>query len=184
MAEEVCPHCDETISEETEDCPACGYFFTEHTCEKHQHREADGHCVICGVAVCEECNKPQSRHFVCEAHSEIPLMSGWAQVYSAQNDVEAELIRENLNAEGVESRVLSQQDHNVFAVGIGELNQVRVLVPAYDYEVAHDLIEEHTGSEGEVTFACPNCGEPYDADQERCTACGAELPSPTRGSPA
>jgi hypothetical protein len=107
----------------------------------------------------------------------VPLISGWAQVYSAGDDVDAELIRENLNADGIESRVLSQRDHNVFAVGVGELNQVRVLVPAYDYEVARDLIDEHTGREGEVTFACPNCGEPYEPDQSTCSECGAPLPT-------
>src|SRR5688572_16313986 len=119
MGEQTCPNCDETISEDTDDCPACGYFFADHNCEKHPHREADGHCVICGKAVCDECNRPQAKHFVCEEHAEIPLMSGWAQVYSAGDDVDAELIRENLNADGIESRVISQRDHNVFSTSVG-----------------------------------------------------------------
>lgn len=181
MAEQTCPHCEETISDDIDACPACGYLNSDEVCAKHTHREADGHCVICGTALCPECNRPQGRHFVCEQHAEVPLISGWAQVYSAGDDVDAELIRENLNADGIESRVLSQRDHNVFAANVGELNQVRVLVPAYDYEVAKDLIEEHTDIEGEVTFACPNCGEAYEPGQARCSQCGATLPVAARG---
>ncbi|HSL70585.1 MAG TPA: DUF2007 domain-containing protein [Longimicrobiales bacterium] len=103
-------------------------------------------------------------------------MSGWAQVYSAADDLDASLIRDNLTAEGIEARVLSQRDHYSFAVDLGELNEVRVLVPAFDYEPARQLLESHTGEEGEVTFACPNCGEAYESGETRCSACGAALP--------
>ena len=179
MAEETCPHCEETIAADTDACPACGYLLQDSVCERHPHREADGLCVICGRALCDECNKPQGRHFVCDEHAQVPLISGWAQVYSAADDVQAELIRENLVAEGITARVLSQRDHFSFAVDLGDLNQVRVLVPAYDYLAARELIATHKDSEGEVAFACPACGEAYDPGEISCMACGAPLSAPT-----
>src|SRR5262245_61366604 len=121
MAENTCPHCGETIDTESESCPACGQLQANAACERHPEREAEGVCVICGRALCEECNQPQGRHFACDQHTEVPLISGWAQVYSAADDVEAELIRDNLTADGIEARVLSQQDHYSFAVELGDL---------------------------------------------------------------
>ena len=177
MSESACPHCGETIAADSEACPACGHLHASAPCETHEDRTADGVCVICGRAVCEECNRPQARHFVCEQHAEIPLISGWAQVYSAADDVDAELVRENLNAEGIESRVLSQRDHYTFAVDIGELNQVRVLVPAFEYDVANDLLTEHRITDGEIVFACPNCGEAFEPGTATCPSCGAALPA-------
>jgi hypothetical protein len=181
MAGETCPHCEEMIAADSEACPACGYLLVDTVCEKHPEREADGLCVICGRAVCEECNQPQGRHFVCEEHADVPLISGWAQVYSAADDVQAELIRENLIAEGISARVLSQRDHFSFSVDLGDLNQVRVLVPAYDYQAARQLIATHRDSEGEVAFACPACGEAYEPGDISCAACGTPL-SATTGS--
>jgi len=106
-------------------------------------------------------------------------MSGWAQVYSASDDVQAELIKENLEAEGITAQVLSQRDHFSFSIDLGDLNQVRVLVPAYDYETARALIASHKDSEGEVAFACPSCGEAYEPGDISCAACGTALPATT-----
>jgi hypothetical protein len=183
VEESTCPNCSETIGEELEACPACGYLMVDANCDQHTHREAEGSCVICGAALCAECNRPQGRHFVCEQHAEIPLMSGWAQVYSALDDVDGELMRENLEAEGIEARLLSQKDHS-FSVEVGELSQVRVLVPAFEYEDALEVIEEHTSAEGAVSFACPGCGEAYEPGGVTCSSCGATLPSTIPGSRA
>ena len=182
MAENTCPHCGETIDSESESCPACGYLQSSANCERHPERKAEGVCAICGRALCEECDQSTGRHFVCDAHADVPVISGWAQVYSASDDVQAELIRENLVAEGITARVLSQSDHFSFAVDLGDLNQVRVLVPAYDYEGARELIASHQDAEGEVAFACPACGEAYEPGDVSCAACGNSLPV-TTGSP-
>ena len=172
----MCPHCGESIAVDAEACPACGHFHANVACDLHMERSAVGQCVVCGMAICEECNHPQGRHFVCAEHAGIPLLSGWAQVYSAADDLDAELVRDNLTAEGIESRVLSQRDHYSFNVDVGELNRVRVLVPAYEYHTASALLAEHTDRHGEITFACPACGEAYDAGSLACRSCGAELP--------
>jgi putative signal transducing protein len=172
----TCPHCDESIAADTDSCPACGCLFVERKCDRHAARQAEGQCVVCSLTLCEECNQKQGRHFVCEEHAAVPLMSGWAQVFSAANDVEAELIRENLSSEGIEARVLSQSDHFSFVSDVGDLDQVRVLVPAYSFSEAVELLEEHKDSRGELAFACPNCGEAYEPGDVRCVTCGAALP--------
>ena len=171
----TCPNCNETIADDANACPACGRLHETLECERHPDRIAGGHCVICGTAVCEECNHPQSCHYVCEVHAAVPLESGWAQVYTTDDEVEAGLLKENLGADGVEARVLSQKDHFSFAVDLGDLSKVRVLVPAYDYEVARQLIEGHLEPSGEIAFACPNCGEAYEPEETACAACGTEL---------
>jgi hypothetical protein len=173
--ESKCPNCEETIGADLEACPACGYLMVDANCETHTNREAEGSCVVCGMVVCEECNKPVGRHFVCAEHASIPLISGWAEAYAAVDEVEGELIRDNLEAEGIEARLLSQKDH-IFSVEVGELSQVRVLVPAFEYLDAIDVLDAHKGAGG-VSFACPECGEAYDGGDTRCASCGAALPS-------
>ncbi len=182
MSEQTCPNCTETIAADLEACPACGYLLVDASCDTHTHREAEGACVICGDALCVECKRTQGRHFVCEAHRAVPLISGWAQVYSAVDEVEAELIRQNLEAEGIEARIISQKDHS-FSVELGDLSQVRVLVPAFEFEDGLEVIEQHTSAEGELSFACPECGEAFEPGDARCTSCGADLPATPSGSP-
>src|SRR5687768_11609481 len=52
----TCPNCSETIADDSDACPACGRLHSPLECERHPEREANGHCVICGTAVCDECN--------------------------------------------------------------------------------------------------------------------------------
>lgn len=147
-----CPHCGERISADAEACPACGHLHVEASCSNHADRTANGQCVICGMAVCADCNKGGDAHFLCGAHQAIPVVQGWAQVYTTSDDLDAQLIRDNLQAEGLDSRILSQKDHFVVPVDFGDLAPVRVLVPAYDYSEAADLIAGHLNASGEVQF--------------------------------
>jgi hypothetical protein len=153
MDTQICPHCGETIASDVEACPACGHLHVEANCMNHSDRKAEGECVICGDPVCAECNKGGDTHFLCEVHGGIPVEQGWAQVYSAGDDLEAQLIRDHLEAEGLDARVLSQKDHYAVPVDLGDLSAVRVLVPAYDYIEASDLIRSHTEPDGSVSFA-------------------------------
>jgi hypothetical protein len=109
-------------------------------------------CVICGTALCPDCNKGGDAHFLCELHRAIPVVEGGAQVYTTSADLEAQLIKENLEAEGIGSRVLSQKDHFSLPVDFGDLSPVRVLVPAYAYQDAERLLASHRNARGEVAF--------------------------------
>ncbi len=170
----TCEHCKETIAAEAQACPACGHLATPETCDRHPDREAPGQCALCGVRLCAEC-ETGDRYHLCADHAEIPIVEGWAQVLALPNEVQAQLIEENLRAEGIDSRILSKKDHFAIPVEFGDLANVRVLVPTYAYQEAQTVLEAHTGLGGNVTFGCPNCGEPYDEGQAECAACGEPL---------
>jgi hypothetical protein len=147
-----CDHCGERIAGDAEACPACGELREPRQCSNHGDRAAKGQCVVCGSAVCAGCNKGGDKHYLCETHHTIPVVEGWAQIYTTSDDLEAQLIRENLEAEGVDARVLSQKDHFSLPVDLGDLSPVRVLVPAYAYEDAQRLLESHRDAHGDVAF--------------------------------
>ena len=147
-----CDHCGERISSDADACPACGDLREARQCAQHEDREARGQCVVCGSAVCEGCNKGGDTHYLCESHRSVPVVEGWAQIYTTSDDLEAQLIRENLEAEGVDARVFSQKDHFSIPVDLGDLSPVRVLVPAYAYQEAERVLAEHRNAAGDVAF--------------------------------
>lgn len=170
-----CPRCGQKYDATEPACPACGRLGAETPCERHPDRMAAGSCVICGSPVCDDCDDGGRTHYSCPAHREIPVVEGWAQVYSTGDEVEASLIRENLQSDGIDAEVLSQKDRS-FTVELGDLSSIRVLVPAFEYERARELVEGHQDASGEVQFACPACGEAYDDGATVCTSCGEPLP--------
>jgi len=172
-----CPHCEQEVDAAEPTCTVCGHIHSGvMNCARHEERAADGVCVICGAPVCTECDNVSGVHHVCPVHCEIPLMDGFAQVYTTSEEVEAGLIRENLRAEGIDAEVLDQKDRS-FAVDLGDLSPVRILVPAFQYLDAQDVLDGHMDAEGEVLFACPSCGEPFEEGATTCEACGASLPT-------
>jgi hypothetical protein len=190
---EECPHCAESTavapaesgevyrcSACAEDyggsdaCPACGTLREEVACETHPDRPAEGRCVVCGRAVCEECRTADRRAALCPEHAAVTVIEGWAQVYSTTSEFEAQLVRENLKAEGIDAQVYSQRD-SAFSLDMGEMSIVRLLVPVWEYERALEVIRSHMDPEGEVAFACPACGEAFEPGSRECTSCGAAL---------
>ena len=151
-ATDSCDRCGEMMDSDADACMACGTLRTGQPCAVHADRDARGICVVCGTAVCADCNHGGSSHYLCATHGEIQVVAGWAQVYSTPNDLEAQLLRENLEAEGIDARVLSQKDHFSLPVELGDLSQVRVLVPAFAYSEAETLISEHMDADGELRF--------------------------------
>ncbi|MEX0907638.1 MAG: DUF2007 domain-containing protein [Gemmatimonadota bacterium] len=174
-----CPHCDQEIDASENACPACGHIHAGSAqCARHADRAATGICVICGAGVCEECDSDSThtRHHACPDHGSVAVIEGWAQVYTTSDSVEADLIRENLQSEGIDSEVLSQKD-STFTVDFGDLSPIRVLVPAYEYLPAMKLLTAHMDLAGEVVFACPACGEAFEAGDTTCRTCGTPLPT-------
>jgi hypothetical protein len=156
-------------------CPSCGKACAEFACERHPEAVAEGRCVLCSRALCRGCVAGDRRVLRCDDHASVGVIQGWAQVYSTTREFEARLLRENLQAEGVEARIFSQKD-NMFSVDLGELSIVRLLVPVWEYQSAVELIHAHMDVEGEVSFACPGCGEPHEIGSSECESCGAALP--------
>jgi hypothetical protein len=181
-----CSHCEVEFDAGEAVCPACGHIHEgSASCARHSFREANGACVICGDPVCdEECNATAGRvHYSCPDHREVPVFEGWAQIYTTSDNIEADLIKENLTSEGLTAEVLSQKDRS-FNVDMGDLSPVRILVPAYEYDEAKRLLDAHKDGRGEVLFACPACGEPFETGEAACRACGAALPTPAAGESA
>jgi hypothetical protein len=155
-------------------CPACGLIVAELACDRHPDRPAVGRCVLCATAVCRECQDDERRVALCPEHRKVPVIEGWAQIYSTTSEVEAHLLRDNLMADGIDAQVYSQKDM-MFNVDLGELSIVRLLVPVWEYEQALALIRSRMDVEGEVAFACTSCGEAYDVGARECASCGAAL---------
>lgn len=171
-----CDRCQEIIAADADACPACGHLRQEAKCHRHADRDAPGQCALCRIALCVECEAGDHLYHKCEEHASVPIIEGWAQVLALADEVEARLIEDNLRADGVDARVLSQKDHSAFPVELGNLSTVRLLAPTYAYQEAERLIAAHRDSVGEVSFGCPNCGEPSDEMAQVCTACGEALP--------
>ncbi len=173
----VCPRCGQNLDPEDRSCAACGRLESAVACARHSDRVAVGACVVCGTAACdEECRRQDVRHYLCPAHWNVEVVEGWAQIYTTASDVEAKLIRENLQAEGIDAAILSQKDHT-WSVDVGELAQVRLLVPAYQLDAARTVLAQHMDERGEIVFACPTCGEAYGPEDEVCGSCGQRLPT-------
>lgn len=168
-----CARC-ETEYEAGAACPVCGALPAEEQCEQHPDQAAHGRCVICGRTVCRSCGSGETDPCRCEEHASIPIIEGWAQVYSTTGELEAQLLRDNLQAEGVDSQIFSQKSH-IYPVDMGELSIVRLLVPVWQYAQALEVIRQHMDAEGEVLFACPSCGEAYEPGAATCGSCGAPL---------
>lgn len=153
-------------------CPSCGLLREPVPCDDDPARQARVRCVICGRAVCSADTPDNPAR--CADHASIPVIEGWAQVYSTTSDIEAGLIAQNLQSEGVDAQVYSQKD-DIFPVDLGELSVVRVLVPVWEFASAREIVISHMDTAGEVAFACPACGEAYEPGAETCTSCGAVL---------
>ncbi len=170
-----CDHCGETIAAEADACPACGHLATPVRCERHPEREAHGQCALCGTPVCDECDTGTRHYHRCREHADVTIIEGWAEVLSVTDDVQARLIEENLRADRIDARILSTKDHFAMPVDPGYLARVRVLVPTYAYPEAERVIAGHRDAAGEVSFGCPNCGEPYAEGERVCSECGEAL---------
>jgi predicted RNA-binding Zn-ribbon protein involved in translation (DUF1610 family) len=168
----VCPRCGAEYTG-GDACPSCGFLHAPVPCDDDPSRNAAFRCVLCGRTVCGA--DPGSRAARCDLHAHVPIIEGWAQVYTTGDPLEADLIVQNLQAEGIDAQVYSQKDDHAFPVDIGELSIVRVLAPVWEFGEAMDCVQSYTSSEGEVAFACANCGEVYEPGATQCASCGASL---------
>jgi hypothetical protein len=181
-----CPHCAQAAEESVrcercgaeyaggDACPSCGFPRAELACDEHPDARAVGRCILCGRALCAGDAHQERNVTLCATHRGVPIIEGWAQVYSTTSELEARLLRENLQAEGIDAQVYSQKDM-MFNVDLGELAIVRLLVPVWEYDQTLRLIQERMDLRGEVAFACSACGEPFEPGARECTACGAAL---------
>jgi hypothetical protein len=102
------------------------------------------------------------------------------QVYLAENPIEAHMVADLLQAEGIEAVV---QGEHIFAVrGALPVSYPTVWVlDEDDYDRARQLALDYDhGSfveQGREPWACPQCGERIEGHFDQCWHCGAERPT-------
>ena len=69
------------------------------------------------------------------------LIEGWAVVKTVSYEHQAELISDQLQAAGIENTILSQKDH-MNVVGVGDLSEIKILVPQEKLTQAVDICKD------------------------------------------
>lgn len=77
---------------------------------------------------------------------------GWISAFSCTTDYEADLVRDRLDASGVNAVVLTQRDH-AFNLTVGDMSGVHVMVQEVDLEAARAVIAEVQISDEELEAA-------------------------------
>jgi hypothetical protein len=69
------------------------------------------------------------------------LIEGWAVVKTVSYEHQAELISDQLQSAGIENTILSQKDH-MNVVWVGDLSEIKILVPQDKLEQAMDVCKD------------------------------------------
>lgn len=92
------------------------------------------------------------------------LIEGWAVVKSVSYEHQAELISDQLQSAGIENTILSQKDH-VNVVWVGDLSEIKILVPQDKLQQALDICKDIELPEMELSDDA-DVGEDEDSDKE------------------
>ncbi len=93
---------------------------------------------IDGITVCPDCDTELVTKEDFEGHLIHP--EDWVIVYSCAEDLEAGMLKSNLEGANIEVLILNQNDHN-FPV-IGDLSVIKVLVKKKDAKDALALVDD------------------------------------------
>lgn len=92
------------------------------------------------------------------------LIEGWAVVATVNYEHQAEIISDQLGAAGIENTVLSQKD-SVNVVWVGDLSEIKVLVPQEKIQDAREIVDALTLPEMELSDD-EDVGEGEDEEDE------------------
>ena len=102
-------------------CPSCNYEYVE------------------GITICPDCNTRVVKKKDLPKWEELSEKD-WVLVYKTGDEVEAEMIRANLESAGLEVNVLSQKDHNFPAPG--DFSIVKLSVRKASVQQALNFIQD------------------------------------------
>lgn len=143
----ICSLCENEVERNDDFCPNCGTLFAEFVkCVEHTNKDAKGVCVICISPYCEECGMfVDDRIFLCNEHSEYETMEGVACVLSAEDSAQIELIKSNLEAEGLHPfsfpRKVSSVHSSFAYTGYG-ISDFPLMVPFQEVMQAEEILRE------------------------------------------
>jgi hypothetical protein len=102
-------------------CPNCKYEY------------------ITGITICPDCNAPLVDSVDLSKYSDLSE-DDWVLVYTAFSEIEADMLKENLESAGISASVLSQKDSSFPAPG--DLSTVKLFVKKADVHDALEFIQE------------------------------------------
>jgi len=133
-------------------CPSCRAEYTDDMRV----------CADCGVPLVDALPRP-------EPAPDLRLVD----VFRAHGEVEAQLVRSLLEANGIDCMLTGEAVRITHGFTVDGLAEVRVRVREEDAAAARDVL-----SASESLRDCPRCGEANPADATSCRHCRAPLESP------
>jgi hypothetical protein len=101
-------------------CPNCNYEY------------------VPGIAICPDCNMPLVDSIELNNYTELSE-EDWVLVYTAFNDIDADMLKENLESAGISASILSQKDSSFPAPG--DLSTIKLFVKKADVSDALEFIQ-------------------------------------------
>jgi hypothetical protein len=143
----ICSFCENEIKQDDDYCPNCGTLFTEFVkCTEHADKDANGVCVICSTPYCAECGLfVDDRIFLCNNHSEHETIEGMACVLCADDSMQIELLKSNLEAEGLHPFIFSRKAssiHSSIAYTGNSSNDWSLMVPFQEVNRAEEILRD------------------------------------------
>ena len=104
-------------------------------------------------------------------------LEGWISVFKTNTDYEADLVRDQLDAEGIPAVVFTQRDHS-FNFTVGDMADVHVMVPPERAMDAAQFISiapvSDTDLETQAMEADPNAPAAHSSHEEAALDSGIE----------
>lgn len=107
-------------------------------CDTHLENRAIGFCVVCGLAVCEECVENINNRILCSDPDHREYLESWKVLHSFDFEYEAAMLYANLEQQSIETLVFSKLNPDMTEAPTRP-NVVEVLVHSQNYDSAMEV---------------------------------------------
>lgn len=155
--ERVCDRCARCSESGNDFCPDCGTLFIENVkCVNHDSRNAEGVCIICCEAFCNECGFfVDEKIFLCNEHSNYEIYEGMARVYGSVDSLEIDYAKSCLEQAELNPLIYSRKasplhmggsDYSLFRAS-GDydghiVNEIKLMVPVQQVIKAEEVLRQ------------------------------------------